>query len=281
MKRPSLTQLDESKGYEWIKLAREMKYPYPWTPKRSRIVFLFKILGKVMQGSPSVFFADGGHFIDGPTGAGKTAMMNYLLEIMLGKDGFAWCNIDEFKYKHVRSFDLYDLFKDGKQQYRLDNIDDEGRKCRALVLDEINSEFNRRQNHQREYNDIFVPLIKMLVTLRNASNIPKFYLIGQSVLLQDSQLQEVIKYRHYIQSKKGWGYWFWRNELKVIKVPKKIKVQDFVKVGTDEKGNAVWKRMTGKHIVKIPPWTLETFDTHAFGKLIEDLPLYTKKKKKE
>jgi hypothetical protein len=210
-------------------------------------------------------------------GSGKTLLMNIILELMLAHGGFAWANIREFLYKPVKTFNLDDLFADGKQKYRLDSKDDKGRYCKALILDEINATFNRRQNHQRAYNDTFIPLVKMLVSLRNASFIPRFYLIGQSLLLQDGQLQEVIKYRHFVKSKKRWRYWFWRNKLKCALVPYKIKIEDYIKVGTDEKGGAIWNKLKGKHVIKVEPWMLETFNTHAFADLFADIPLYSDK----
>lgn len=274
-------ELDKMDPFDRIQAFKKKKYPYPWTPKRSRVAFVFHVIKKWFQGSPGILFAEGGHYIDGPMGSGKTLLMNIILEIMLSHGGFAWANIREFLYKPVKTFDLDDLFADGKQKYRLDSKDDKGRYCKALILDEVNATFNRRQNHQRAYNDTFIPLIKMLVSLRNASNIPRFYLIGQSLLLQDGQLQEVIKYRHFVKSKKRWRYWFWRNQLKCAMVPYKIKIEDYIKVGTDEKGAAIWQKMKGNHVIKVDPWMLETFNTHAFADLFTDIPLYSGKKPTE
>lgn len=279
--RRTIQDLEKMDPFQCIQAYKKKKYPYPWTPKRSRIVFAIQVIKKWFQGSPGILYAEGGHYIDGPMGSGKTLLMNIILENMLSHGGFAWANIREFLYKPVKSFDLEDLFEDGKQKYRLDNKDEKGRPCKALILDEINATFNRRQNHQRTYNDMFIPLVKMLVTLRNASSISRFYLIGQSLLLQDGQLQEVIKYRHFVKSKKRWRYWFWRNELKIAKVPYKIKIEDYIKIGTDEKGGALWQKLKGKHVIKVDPWMLETFNTHAFSDLFADIPLYTAKKPAE
>jgi len=277
-KKIKLDNLQIDVGLDLIAKYRQKKYIVKWSLKRSRIAFLFRIIKKSMGGHYSILYSEGGHYIDGPMGAGKTLLMNIILENMLSTGGFAWQNVNEFFYKPVKTFDLDLLFSDGKPLYKLDNVDEKGRRCKALILDEINATFNRRQNHQKAYNDLFVPLVKMLVTLRNAMSIPRFYLIGQSLLIQDTQLQEVIKYRHFVKCKKRWRYWFFRNQLKVEKVPYKLKIEDFIKVGTDQAGKAIWQKLKGKHIIKVPCWVFNTFNTHAFSELFANLPNYSTKK---
>jgi len=264
--------------YDRIQSYKKKKYIEKWSLNRSRIHFTFKVIGKWFQGRPGMLFAESGHYIDGPSGAGKTLLMNIILEDMLKNGGFAWQNIEEFFYKPVKTFDIFDLFQDGKQLYRLDSKDDKGRYCKALVLDEVNATFNRRQNKQRDYNDVFIPLVKFLTTHRH-QKIPRFYLIGQSLLLQDSQLQEIIKYRHYVQARKKWRYWFWRNELKMALVPVKLKVTNFIKTGTDENGQPIWTKLKQKMKIKVLPWMLETYNTHAFASMFDNLPFYSSKPK--
>jgi hypothetical protein len=264
--------------YERIQAYKKKKYIEKWSLNRSRVHFFLKVVGEWLKGRPGMLFAYGGHYIDGPSGAGKTLLMNIILENMLKSGGFAWQNINEFFYKPVKTFDIFDMFAGAKQVYRLDPVDQDGRYCKALVLDEVNSTFNRRQNKQRDYNDVFVPLVKFLTTHRH-QKIPRFYLIGQSLLLQDSQLQEIIKYRHYVQAKKRWRYWFWRNELKMAVVPVSLKITNFLKVGTDENGHPIWRELRPKMKIKVVPWMLETYNTHAFAELFAGLPLYSSKPK--
>jgi hypothetical protein len=232
--------------------------------------------------------------INGPSGSGKTTIMTIVLERILSGSGFAWANMDEFYNDHVKTFDLDELFKDGMQQYRLDKkvwfhkwdrskdpAIDNGKYefCKAVVIDELNARFNRRMNRQTDYNDVFVPLIKFTVTHRHQIA-DRLYFIGQSLLLQDGQIQAVLKYRHEIRSSKRWRYYFFREKKLMLYLPKKIIVENFTNAGIDNVGNIIWIKNRTIQKIKVDPRIFERFDTKAFDKLFDGLPMYSGRKPK-
>jgi len=197
--------------------------------------------------------------------------MNYIIRNLLSKNGFFWANINEFYHDRVHTFDLKKVFGNGDQKYRLDKKIG-SQFCKGIVYDELNAFFNRRNNKNRDYNDRFIPLMASTVIHRH-NGIPRVYFIGQSLLLQDTQIAQVLKYRHYVTARYRWRYYFFRNELKMVFAPYKLKVEHFKKIGIDEKGEPIWKAI-GKEKIKIAPIYLETFNTHAFAELTEKLPSY-------
>lgn len=263
------------------------KYPSKWTLKKSRIVFIFKAIWLWLKGGGGIFYGVGIHYIDGVTGGGKTLLMNIIRQKLLKKGGFGWTNIDEFlnsfKYgndwksvnAYMKPFDLEKLFNDGKQIYRLPKqIEKDGKKlnCKLLVLDELNANFNRRNNKSKDYNDIFIPLLKMLLTHRHRL-CDRVYLLGQSMMLQDTGFQQILKYRHFVKPSKRWFYWFYREQNKMLLLPKKLIVESMIKTGIEPNGNAIWSKIK-KTKIKLNPVDFLTYDTHAFAKLDDGLPQY-------
>jgi hypothetical protein len=228
--------------------------------------------------------ANGIHYIDSSSGGGKTLLMNYIATSLLSKGGFFWANIDEFRHKRVLSFDMEKLYSSGevkcklpyKMPFATKNGEFVDHYSRGIIYDEINSRFNRRQNRQRDYNDVFIPLIRDTVLHRHKQH-PRVYFIGQSALLQDTQIISLLKYRHYVNATFRWRYFFFRNEYKMVFAPVKLKVVHYKKISIDEKGDAIWKKI-GKSKIKIDPSLLESYDTYAFAKLFDDLPDYDPKK---
>jgi hypothetical protein len=257
------------------------KYPSKWTLKRSKFVFVLKVIIQYLKPHGNVLYGMGVHYIDGATGNGKTLLMNILRMIILKNGGFGYCNIDEFKNSYqygdkyystnaeMKPFDLEALFENGKQVKKLPKILD-GKKCKLLVLDELNAVFNRRSNRSKDYNDIFVPLVRFLLTHRHRL-CDKVYLIGQSILLQDTQFQQIVKYRHFVTASKRWRYWFFREQNKMLLLPKKLIIETMIKRGTEPNGNPIWSKPK-KMKIKVEPLDIITYDTHAFAKLDDDLP---------
>ena len=272
-----------------------MKYSVKWRIGRSRILFALKVIWRWLQGKPGLLYSPGVHMITGPSGSGKTLIMNIVLLNILRLSGFAWANMDEFKNDHVKVFDIDELFKDGKQQFRLDKkmwfshwVDDlehPGNKkdigkyefCKAVVIDELNARFNRRMNRQTDYNDVFVPMIKFTVTHRHQIA-DRLYFIGQSLLLQDGQIQAILKVRHDIRSSKRWRYYFFREKGKMLYLPKKIIVEHYMNTGVDQLGNIIWTKARYKSKIKVKPKYFESYDHQAFDKLFDGLPIYSQKK---
>lgn len=258
---------------------RQKKYHHKWTLNRSRVHFAFKVIIKWLTVQPSPLMSSGIHYIDSSSGGGKTLLMNWIATNLLRKGGFMWANIDEFNHKRIFNFDLTRLYHDGETSMKLPficPIEKDGKTIKhyskGIIYDEINSHFNRRNNRQRDYNDIFIPLIKDTVLHRHKQH-PRIYFIGQSVLLQDTQIVSILKYRHYVKASFRWRYYFFRNQLKMVFAPYKLKVFHFTKINIDENGTPIWKKI-GKSKIKIEPYMLETYDTYAFAKLFDALPDY-------
>lgn len=181
----------------------------------------------------SIYYAKGVHLITGYMGAGKTLFMSHLLNDIDTDKYFIASNIAEFKHENVYTFDLKDLFKDGKQVKTIPK-EINGKKLYAVVVDEINKDFNRRLNKSAEYNNIFCGLIEMLLTMRH-QHINRFYLIGQFYDLQDTQLQTLIKYRHSIIKTRLYApYWFFSENGYILYMPKKITILNEIKALNNE-----------------------------------------------
>ncbi|MCK9576789.1 MAG: hypothetical protein M0R51_12780 [Clostridia bacterium] len=255
---------------------RRKKYDHKWTLNRSHVHFWFRVIGKWLTIKPSPLMANGIHFIDSQSGGGKTLLMNWIARNLLKKGGFMWSNIDEFKHKRIYNFELERLYNGGdtkmKLPYMIDNHYSKG-----IIYDEINSKFNRRQNRQRDYNDVFIPLMTDTVLHRHRHH-PRIYFIGQSVLLQDTQIMSVLKYRHFVSARFRWRYYYWREQLRMVFAPYRLKVIHYKKIGITENGDPIWKKI-GKSKIKISPLYLETYDTFGYAKLYDDLPDYEIPKK--
>lgn len=255
---------------------KKKKYTKKLTFKNSRFLFILKVIARFFKGKPSCIYSGGWHLITGPTGEGKTLLMNIIISVILNKGGFGWANIDEFYNKNVHTFDLEKMFSNGKQNFRLNKeFEKDGYKkhCRFVVIDELNRKFNRRMNRSSDYNDIFIPMIAWMVTIRHQL-CDKGYLIGQSMLLQDGQIQSIIKWRHDVRSSKNWKYYFFREENKMLFLPKKLILTNYKNVDTDNLGNIVWKESKRKLKIRVYPQDFLSFDTHAFEKEFSSLPLY-------
>jgi hypothetical protein len=252
------------------------KYTHKWTLKRSWLWFGTKVIAKWLEGRPSLLYVPGVHLLHGPSGSGKSLLANIMIHELLRKGGFVWCNIDEFHHPRVRVFDMNKVFKDGEQKMRLNKfltIDGKKEKCVAVIIDELNQKFNRRMNKSTVYNEQFVPLISFIVTHRHQIA-DRVYLLGQSLLLQDGQIQSIIKMRHDVRSKKGWHYWFWRENLEFVFAPKKIKVTHYNNIDIDNLGNVIWWKIKQKTTIKVMHDDLTSFNTHAFEELFDHLPPY-------
>jgi len=256
-----------------------MKYKHKLTFDRSRFLFVLKVIARWFRVKPGLIYSPGVHLITGASGSGKTLLMNIIIHSILKKDGFVWANMDEFAHQRVLTFDIDKLFQDGEQKYRLPKRAyfikpyDSYTYCKAVVIDELNARFNRRMNRQTDYNDVFVPMIKFTVTHRHQIA-DRLYFIGQSLLLQDGQIQAILKVRHDVKASKRWRYYFFREQKKMLYLPKKLIITNHVNSGVDPNGNIIWIQQKIVTKIKVIPSDFETYDTHAFEKLFDHLPEY-------
>lgn len=251
-----------------------MKYTKKWTLKKSKLVFILKIIKKILKGKGNILFAHGTHYITAPSGGGKTMLSNYIIRTITERSGgFFWVNMDQYDLKITKPFDMARLFASGHQRYRLPVKDQYKRFSQGIVYDEFNAKYNRRMNRTTEYNETFVPLITSVVTHRHQGH-PRIYILGQ--MEQDTQLQEIIQYKHMVYASKRYRYYYYREHDKLITAPKYLSVISFIKVGVDSNGKAVYKEIS-KQKIKVSIELLETYNTHAFADLFKDLPEYTDK----
>lgn len=257
------------------KKIKKKKYSKKWTIKRSRLLFLLKRLNKWLFGKKgNILMSQGVHFITAPSGAGKTLLSNWILRSMcLGKDAFMWVNIDQYDNNITQHFLVDGLFKDGQQIAKLSKKWG-NKKSKGVIFDEINLFFNRRENKKKEYNEIFIPLMKFSVTHRHQDQ-DRIYFLGQNKNLQDTQIQSILKYQHRVFASKKWYYYYFREKQEMIYAPKYLKVITFNNVGQDNSGNTEWKQ-TSKQKIKITIELLESYDTHGFAEFVKDLPIYKK-----
>lgn len=238
---------------------------YYFSKSKNIFLYILNILKYIFM-SESPLYAKGTHIINGYPGAGKTLLMNKIIQNIDSSKYFFYSNIDEFNQENVYSFDLNNMFNEKKQIARFRTKDKKGRYCYGVIFDEINLQFNKRGNGSKEYNSLFIGLIEFIVTHRH-QEIPRVYFIGQKLELQDTQLISLFKYQHdIINAKKRFRYWKYYESF-AERVPKKLYIMDRVKNGEDIFTD--WK----KERIKITWRDLQSYDTLALGKIYKSLPL--------
>ena len=281
--KPSKKQIENAKKYDIEKLPLDIAKSFKVAAashalvqtrlnnkqfKKSRPVFWFHILINWLMQRKNPMFNNGIHYIDGNTGTGKTLLMNIVQRQLLKDTGFMYSNVNEFYSDRVKNFEMVDIWNEGETKFQLPSYIPELGSNKGLIFDEINRIFNRRLNRTNVYNDIFVPLVNWCVTHRH-KRIPRIYFIGQNVELQDTQLQSIIRYRHIVNSKKKYFYYFWKNELILIRAPYKIKVEHTI---INKATNQFKKFASTKFKVTIQD--LLTYNTYGFENDTADLPVY-------
>lgn len=182
----------------------------------------------------NTIFKRGTHIITGYMGSGKTLLVNKIINSVRADKYYFITNIPEFNQENVYHHEIWELFDENSQKYKLPTTDEYGRKLYGLILDEINLKFNKRLNKSRDYNNKFVGLIEMIITSRH-QGIPRLFFIGQKLELQDGQLQSLFKYWHNIIHSKVKGIWeYYKLENKLVFAPKKIIYETYRKSQQDE-----------------------------------------------
>lgn len=268
---------------------RKLKYTKRWSIARSRLVFYLKILFRFLfKHRGNVLYSQGVHIITSPSGSGKTLTSNIIIRNMTrNSNNFFWVNVDQYDKnlhlyggsKKTACFNMHKLFRDGKQIYKLNKYitkkkDDNEYKIYSLgiICDEINLQFNRRQNRTKDYNDIFMPFISLAVSHRHNDQ-DRLYLLGQSYFMQDTQIMQICKYKHTVFCSKKYNYYYFREQNKLIKAPKYLKIITDFNKGLNDSGFVVWRQIH-KQKIKITQEYLDTYDQHGFADYIKDLPNY-------
>ena len=231
-------------------------FKYLFFSKQNIFTWLILII-KGLFSRGSIYHANGAHLISGYPGSGKTLFMNQLRNEIDSEKYFFLSNIKEFD--GVGTFNLEDIFANGEQIRSFPTVDEKGRKIYAVIFDEINLQFNRRMNKSKEYNDLFMGLVEFLVSHRH-QDVPRVYFIGQKLELQDGQLQSLFKYQHdIIRTKRFPAYWYYKQNKKVVYIPRKIDIVNRVKSIDDEFLELNMQR------IKIERRSLTTYNTKALG----------------
>lgn len=210
----------------------------------------------------AILHAEGMHYIEGFTGAGKTLLAFHIVHekrAMIGKNSYISAPFD-LTHKH-KVFKMGDYFGDGKIKKRFDN-----RKYATVVFDELHRDFNRRQNKKTEYNDVFVPAINYF-TIHRHQGFRNLYFISQ--LESDTQLMSIMRFRHKVYLKKSPLFWHWLFTGKKRVIPKKWYIETMQKTPNDEWVLVKqWKKRVNVAL-------LDVFDTHAYRHDLDDVPYDT------
>ena len=237
---------------------------------RNRFTFLFFRFWhwlKNLFSRLSIYHRRGTHIITGYPGAGKTLLMNKLINEIPKDKYFFITNINEFKQENVTQYNIFSMFSNNQQIAKLPIKDYKNRKLYAVILDEINLKFNKRLNRTKDYNNSFVGLIEFIVTHRH-QKIPRIYFIGQKLELQDTQLQSLFKYWHnIIFNKEKPIYEYYKRDNKYIIAPKKLYLENFIKGLADE-----YQQQEEIDKIKITFNDLESYNTFGLADTYEELP---------
>lgn len=257
--------------------------------KRSRVAFLVRRIWEAIKRfftlKTSIYHRKGSHIITGYPGAGKTLMMNKIVNDVNPEKYFFISNVDEFYQDNVIHYNVFSMFENNTQVAKLplnhyNKKLDKNLKLYGVILDEINLKYNKRLNRSKSYNDSFVGLIEFIITHRH-QGIPRVYFIGQKLELQDTQLQSLFKYWHnIIFNKMKPSYPYYRDENKFIIAPRTLFIENFIKGVGDE-----YTQEDEISEVKITYEDLKSYNTLGLAQTYETLPVlmseYEVQKEKE
>jgi len=200
--------------------------------------------------------------ITGDTGGGKSILASIIAKKWHDK-GFTVYSNSKFNsvIKEIKITDYFDDFEIKKEL-----------KNGIVIFDEIQRDFNKRQNRKNEYNEVFIPLIEWLTTHRH-NGIIAVYFVTQSWDRLDTQLQDLIARIHFVWSrpKTIFKVWLRTDGIKPTLAPKAIqyvsrKRKDIHKSDYQryvKKGEIKHKPLK-KYKELIPLTEYADFDTHAF-----------------
>lgn len=210
--------------------------------------------------------ANGTHLISAYMGGGKTLLMSHIINGVDKDKYFFLTNLDEFYQENVYYFNLKEMFVNGEQVKSVPLTDKKGRRLYAMIFDEINLNFNRRENKKTSYNDLFMGLIEFVVSSRQ-QGVPRLYFIGQKLELQDTQIISLLKYNHdIIKCRKFAKYKPFNDTGNFIFYPVKLKIIHRIKSTNDEFIDVK------KEKIKIIQEDYESYNTAYLGTIYSKLP---------
>lgn len=188
------------------------------------------------QNKTNILVNHGVHSIVALMGGGKTLLSNMLVQDMLPPGKFVYV-VDRALTNALGDgravyVDLWACYKDGKQIYRLPTHIN-GKSCYGIVLDEITKYFNRRNNKYGNYNDKFLGLVEMIISLRH-QGINRVWVLSQSYDNIDVQLMRLIKYKHIIYASRRYNYDAYLATQKLLYVPRQLKIVSQIRTDTDD-----------------------------------------------
>ena len=224
------------------------------------------------QNKTNILVNPGVHSIVALMGGGKTLLSNMLVQDMLPEGKFVYV-IDRALESALGDgravyVDLWACYKDGKQIYRLPTRIG-NRQCYGIVLDEITKYFNRRNNKYGNYNDKFLGLVEMILSLRH-QGINRVWILSQSYDNIDVQLMRLIKYKHIIYASRCYNYDAYLATRKLLYLPRQLKIVSQIRTDTDDYESVVCQVLDvdyKRHIC--------TYNHLALADEYEQLPLLT------
>lgn len=252
-----------------------------WVSK-TRLVFILKVFWFWLKNfGHNPIYAPGVHLFEAPSGTGKTLLANIVIQNITKNYEFWYTNIDEFEQDKTKVFDPADLFDNGKQVAKLPKFANirthEGyqkKRTKGIIFDELNLNFNRRMNKEKGYNNLFIGLMEMAVSHRH-QGLDYLYFLSQSYMLNDTQIQQIFKFKHTIYSKKGYSYYFYLKDNKIIKIPKILYVDSYIRTSErDSLGLPIFQLIKTTKIKVDPKKHLETYNHLGYGSKYELLPDY-------
>lgn len=238
---------------------------------RFRYLVIRQQLYYLFRKNTNPIFNNGIHFVEGLSGSGKTLLANYMLQESLKKNQFMYSNINQFDKEKTITIDFFSIFENGKQVKKLP-IKYNNKFCAGLIIDELNASFNRRLNNRRDYNDAFVGLMQFSVTHRH-QKINKIYYLGQSLELQDRQIQNIFRYMHKVKNTKRYNFEHFLETGKVDKLPKRLKIEHFIKSDIiDKSGTPVFIKFKTSKIKIDYDKHIKTYNHLGYHEQFNQLP---------
>lgn len=233
---------------------------------------IFKFFGAILKRffdkNNDILYYNGVHLISGYPGAGKTLLSNNIIKSVDKNKYFFYTTREQYKSENVYFLDMNEIFCEKQQKKSIPVVDKKGRKLFGIILEEINLEFNKRLNRTNDYNEQFIGLIEFIVSHRH-QGIPRIYAIGQKLELQDTQLQSLFMYHHFIKKRKNkYSYQLYREKGDLKSIPKKLIVENYAKNEVGE----FYKVSTSKF--KINRYILGTYSTHYLNEQYKELESY-------